>query len=223
MEPELYKRDFDTLIFDFDGTLAPSLELWMETFRYAFSFYGLELNDPRRFIKYFYQPLPVTAAQCGVTSIGEFAGHLEKGYLQAFSGIRLFPEVRELLECSKKAGFAIALVTSTPRQAIDYTLGRLGIADCFDVIVGGDEIKNPKPDPASIYLALQQLQKTPRQALVLGDYSTDILAGKAAGTHTALFLPDENRPFYDYQELCATRPDFSFSSFKALGKYLDLT
>jgi pyrophosphatase PpaX len=213
---------YTTIIFDFDGTLAPSLELWMKAFQHAFRSQNLELTDPHLFIKYFYQPLPITAAECGITSIPEYIKQVEKGYFEAFKAIRLFPQVPELLANCKLAGLATALVTSTPRPWIDATLEKLGLTNAFDTIVTSSEVKAPKPHPESLLLALQRLGKKPQESLAIGDSIGDILAGKAAATATALYLPEQNARFYNFDELRATQPDFIFSQYEQLLEYLGL-
>jgi hypothetical protein len=56
-----------------------------------------------------------------------------------------------------------------------------------------------------------------------GDSAADILAGKAAGTRTALFMPDDHRRFHDGDRLRATNPDFIFREHSELSGLLGLS
>jgi pyrophosphatase PpaX len=212
-----------TILFDFDGTLVQSLPKWLETYRYTFSFYDKELADERAFIKYWYQPLPETIAQVGAPSFGEFAGHMEKGFLKAFATLELYPGAREMLEACHQKKLTMGLVTSSPREALAYTLGRLKIEQYFDTIITSSDIKKPKPHPESVLVALSKLGKAASETLFVGDYIYDVAAGQEAGTHTALFLPPANSPYYDFEELRASRPDFTFAGYDELVAYLDLS
>ena len=58
----------------------------------------------------------------------------------------------------------------------------------MDVMVGADDVEQPKPHPAPVTKALERLGAVPREALFVGDSPIDIQAGRAAGTHTAAAL-----------------------------------
>src|SRR5690606_34163130 len=91
-----------------------------------------------------------------------------------------------------------ALVTSSPREIVEYVLPRLHLDESFDFIICGDDVENYKPHPEPVHRTLDALRRRPREAIMIGDSRVDILAGKAAGTATALFLPAEGcGPFHD--------------------------
>jgi phosphoglycolate phosphatase-like HAD superfamily hydrolase len=58
---------------------------------------------------------------------------------------------------------------------------------------------------------------------MIGDALADIMAGKAAGTHTALFLPDEPTSLHDVKALRATDPTYIFHCHSALPEILALS
>ena len=49
-----------------------------------------------------------------------------------------------------------------------------------------DHVENTKPDPEPIIKALEQLDSTPEEAMMVGDNHSDVLAGKNPGTPTAV-------------------------------------
>ena len=51
-------------------------------------------------------------------------------------------------------------------------------------MIAYDHVKKVKPDPEPIYLALEQLDSKPEEAMMVGDNFHDVLAGKNAGTKT---------------------------------------
>jgi phosphoglycolate phosphatase-like HAD superfamily hydrolase len=69
---------------------------------------------------------------------------------------------------------------------------------------------------------LQALECAPKAAIMIGDSAADMLAGKAAGTRTALFMPDDHPRFHDGERLRATRPDFIFREHGELSGLLGL-
>ncbi|MCL4366439.1 HAD-IA family hydrolase, partial [Patescibacteria group bacterium] len=64
------------------------------------------------------------------------------------------------------------------------SLKHVGILDYFDIVVGADDVNNPKPHQDHVLAALQKLGVEPENAYMVGDTDHDILAGKSAGVKT---------------------------------------
>ncbi|MEI6045060.1 MAG: HAD family hydrolase [Chloroflexota bacterium] len=217
---------YNTLLFDFDGTLAPSLQLWVEAYQYAaLTMGGLELTEETVLEKCFFRSFLDVAADLGLSPGSDFAQQMDVGLERGFTSERLllFPKVLELLESCKEAGLALGIVTTCSRLRVTAALARLGIADYFDTVVSHNDVENYKPHPEPVELALTRLQKLPGKTLFVGDYITDVQAGRAAGTYTALFLPEEHTRFYSFGTLRAAAPDFIFSHYSELIEHLQQT
>ncbi|HEX4855754.1 MAG TPA: phosphoglycolate phosphatase [Limnobacter sp.] len=104
-----------------------------------------------------------------------------------------YPGVKEGLELLKQAGCKLAVVTNKPERFTHPLLQRTGIADYFEVVVGGDTCPVKKPDPMPILHACKLLGIQPSQALMIGDSVNDALSAHAAGVECWL-LP------YGYNE-----------------------
>lgn len=78
----------------------------------------------------------------------------------------------------------MAVASSRSKVSLMDLCTELHIADYFQMVVGGGDVKNgkPSPDPVNLVLATQGWDKT--ETLVVGDMNVDILMGKAAGTAT---------------------------------------
>ena len=94
---------------------------------------------------------------------------------------RPYPQVPETLELLKARGYRMAIVTNKPGQFVAPILERLGLAEYFDLIVGGEDLPVKKPDPAPLLYACEELGVSPGKALMVGDSANDILAAKSAG------------------------------------------
>lgn len=92
-----------------------------------------------------------------------------------------FPEV---IQEVRAAGFRTAIVTTKGEQESVRLMEGLGIVDLWDTIVGDDDVRPLKPDPAPVIAACRRLGVHPRQAIMIGDTSFDVDAGKAAGAWT---------------------------------------
>ncbi len=221
IQPDPFSR-YHTILFDFDGTLVPSLESWLESFQYALGQYNRTLPEDVIITRCFYRDYHETAAEFGLPSGTELQHHVLTGLSRALVTTRLFPQVPELLNGCLKAGFKLGLVTSSPRLLVMATLDRLGIGELFGAVVTADEVTHFKPHPEPVQHALRLLDADPSGALFVGDYSVDILAGRSAQTETALFLPESHRRFYDFDHLRSTEPHFVFTHHAELIAYLGL-
>jgi phosphoglycolate phosphatase len=76
---------------------------------------------------------------------------------------------------------ALGIVSTKFRRRLEAVLEREGLRARFDVIVGGDDVTNPKPAPEALLLALSMLELAPTEALYVGDSSADGMAARAAG------------------------------------------
>jgi phosphoglycolate phosphatase-like HAD superfamily hydrolase len=90
-------------------------------------------------------------------------------------------------------------------------LEELEINDMFSIIVGYEDVPEPKPDPSGMILALNSLGVQPQEALFVGDSLADITASRAAGCwccHATWRIP-ENQTQQDIvkADFTAVSPD----------------
>ncbi len=213
---------YDTLLFDFDGTLVPSLELWLGSFQYALGKIGRTVPEKSILERFFYRDFSDVAREFHLGSAANFGAHVHDGLMQAFGTVQLYPGVRTVLHWCRAQNLPTALVTSSPRPQVEHALAQLGIADSFQTIVTGSDVTHLKPHPEPVLSALEKLSRQPAHTLFIGDYLADIRAGQEAGTHTALFLPPGHAKFYDFATLRALGPTFEFSQWEQLHEYLQL-
>ena len=106
------------------------------------------------------------------------------------------PGARELVAALWAAGVPQALVTSSYRNLTDPVVRDAGGA--LSVVVPGDEVERPKPDPQPYLLAAQRLGVAPGDCVVVEDSRVGVAAGLASGAHVLAVesdveLPDDPR------------------------------
>ncbi|GAA3167110.1 MULTISPECIES: HAD family hydrolase [Streptomyces] len=79
----------------------------------------------------------------------------------------------------------MAVFTGASRRAADILLSAAGLRDHFPVVVGGDEIERPKPDPQGIQRACSLLRVPTGACVYVGDAPTDLEAARRAGALAA--------------------------------------
>jgi HAD superfamily hydrolase (TIGR01509 family) len=99
------------------------------------------------------------------------------------------PGAAELLRAVKLAGLPTALVTSTGRLLVEAALDTLG-RENFDVVVCGDEVSLPKPDPEPYRTAATLLGVPITECVAIEDSPTGVASALASGT-VVLAVPAE--------------------------------
>lgn len=210
------------VLFDFDGTLAPSLPLWIKAYQIALETFDLDIPEEEILRRCFFRDWQAIADEFSVFTADEIRTQVDFGLKRAFAEAVLFPLAQPLIEHCRTHDLQVALVTSAPRHLIVDVLGRLLVHELFDFVICGDDVSNYKPHPEPVLTTLSALRREPYEAIMIGDSHVDILAGKAAGTRTALYLPEGESRFHDVDRLRATQPDHIFTDHAELAGLLGL-
>lgn len=94
---------------------------------------------------------------------------------------RLFDEVPEGLNGLRQSGWRLGVCTNKPESPARRLLARLGIADFFDAILGGNSLDVRKPHPRHLVESVRRSGGDPGRAVMVGDSAIDLEAARAAG------------------------------------------
>ncbi|MBX7118645.1 MAG: HAD-IA family hydrolase [Gemmatimonadaceae bacterium] len=176
------------LLFDLDGTLIDSIGLLVASMEYAYE--GRAIVPPRdEWIAGIGRPLDAMLGQWadGEEDVQRLrARYREFQFANHDAMTTAYPGVIETLRALRADGHRMAVVTSKLSVGAHKSLAFLGIADCFDTVVGLEATTRHKPEPEPVLLALERLGGVPpAEALFVGDSTHDMHAGRAAGVATA--------------------------------------
>ena len=73
------------------------------------------------------------------------------------------------------------MITNTPKENVYKILKKFDLKKYFHTIVTGDEVINGKPDPEMVVKACNLLDVEPKDAVLVGDTGSDVIAGRSAG------------------------------------------
>mgnify|MGYP000072935976 CR=1 FL=1 len=90
----------------------------------------------------------------------------------------------------------MAVATSTRTDRAKVKLSDSGILDYFDIIIGGDQVSNSKPDPEIYLKAASELSSEPSKCLAFEDSPNGVKSAVAAGL-TVIQVPDLVQPDED--------------------------
>lgn len=106
-----------------------------------------------------------------------------KKHYEHFNGraAKPFPGVMTGVEAFKAMGLPLGVITNKAQAFTIPLLERTGLAPFMDVIVSGDMLPRPKPDPMPVIWACGRLGVSPADTLLVGDSVHDFKAGHNAG------------------------------------------
>ncbi len=210
----------DTILFDLDGTILDSKDLIYRSFIHTFEKYfpGHELSDAE--LDSFFGPtLKETFSKYtdDPALIEEMIEYYREYNQDAHDElVNLFPGVKDTIKFLAKHHYKLGVVSSKKRSLVDHALEYFKINEYFDVVIGQDDVVNPKPDPEGIKKACEILGS--KRALYVGDSVSDIQAGKRARIKTcAIAYKKDNKRA---ESLLDLEPDMFIDSFYALVKVL---
>ncbi|EAV40214.1 phosphoglycolate phosphatase [Stappia aggregata IAM 12614] len=209
----------NNVIFDWDGTLAKTLDLWLEGFQVSFSSRGLRF-DPKYIVKEFFHDHPEVPNRHPDIEFPTVAEETRNYVLNGLSTVELYEGVTETLKSLKNKGITLTLVTSSPRHLLDRALGAHNLEFFFDSIVAGDDGFGHKPSPMPFKATLERVGAMASETLIIGDSHVDIQAGKSSGCQTCWFAPEHNSLFHDFERIGSTSPDHEISRVQELNEIL---
>ncbi len=106
-------------------------------------------------------------------------------------GYPVIDGITELVKRLYKAGYKLAVASSSSASEIEDTVKALNIKKYFDKLVSSSNVKRPKPAPDIFELALSKLGVSAKETIVIEDSDFGIEAAKAAGIACAGYInPD---------------------------------
>lgn len=184
------------VIFDVDGTLLDTERIYMQAWKEAAAEQGYVMPD--ELLRKTRAVDAKVAAQIFEEEIGNGFSYqktrpirvrIAEEIIELESPI-LKPGVLELLSFLREKGIRLSVASSTKTKTTKEHLQINGIADWFEVIVGGDMITKGKPNPDIFLKAAELLGEAPENCIVVEDSPAGIRAGSAAGMKTVL-VPDQ--------------------------------
>ncbi|SER79428.1 phosphoglycolate phosphatase/pyrophosphatase PpaX [Psychrobacillus sp. OK032] len=174
------------IIFDFDGTLANTLPICFYAFQHVFKvFDNKDLTSKE--IKEMFGPSETGIIRNNLSNINKedaIEYYYEK-YSELHNDlVESNPEILDLLKSLKEKDIKIGIFTGKAKRSLDISLKALNMVGMFDVIITGDDVINPKPDPEGLLKALSIIEVKNSEAIYIGDSDADIVAGVKANVFT---------------------------------------
>jgi phosphoglycolate phosphatase len=177
-------RNFDLIVFDWDGTLMDSAAAIVHAIQSASRdlgypepsderarhVIGLGLSDALR------QAVPDLPEREYPRMAERYRAH----YLASDDELSLFPGARELLSELSERAYLLAVATGKSRLGLDRALEYSGLRAHFHALRCADTCHS-KPHPQMLLELMTELDTVPERTLMIGDTTHDLQMARNAG------------------------------------------
>lgn len=176
------------VLFDLDGVLVDMPEGHYESLNRALGLFGTQISREEH-VSYF-NGLPTRKK---ISKLEE-EGRLPVGLCETINSIKqkytkeiipkyCVPDYSKiiLLKHLKNKGLKLACCSNSIKETLHLMLKSAQIFDYFDIIIGNDEVDNPKPHPEIYLKTFAKLGIKPQEGIIVEDSPHGIAAAKASG------------------------------------------
>ncbi len=179
-------RDSKAVLFDFDFTLADSSQGIITCINYALPRIGLPEATSEEILEIVGLHIPealVALAGEEYRPKGEqfFDFFIQKADEVMADGTHLYPDAGKVIPSLDELGYLVGIVSTKYRYLIESIMGRDGLLDGVDVIIGGEDVTRHKPDPEGLIKAAGELGVGIENCVYVGDSHVDAGAAQSAG------------------------------------------
>ena len=173
------------ILFDLDGTLIDSTEAILESFEVSFKAFDKTSPKPEEVKKLIGLPLDVMFSKLGAEKekVWEYVNTYKQHYRKiSRQKTVLLPYAKDaVMEASKFA--RLGIVTTKTAEYSKELLKHFGIMDYFEVLIGREDVTNPKPHPEPVLKAVRQMKAIKDATWMIGDTCLDMISAKEAGVN----------------------------------------
>ncbi len=175
------------VIWDMDGVIVDSAAFHLRSWQEVFSARNIDFSRQDFSRTFGMVNKDIITYKLGSNAAPELVEAIGQQKEEAFrrlvvkDHIQSLPGAVALIEALDGQGVRLGLASSAPRANIELILHMLGLKNCFQAMVGEEDVSRGKPDPQPYLLAAERLGVEAMQSLVIEDAPAGIEAAHLAG------------------------------------------
>ncbi|WP_300729368.1 HAD family hydrolase [uncultured Bacteroides sp.] len=183
-------KRYQTYLFDFDYTLADSSKGIVICFRNVLERHGHTGISDETIKRTIGKTLEESfTIMTGITDTETLAAYRKEYVKEADIHMTvntfLFSETLEVLQRLKASGAKVGIISTKYRYRIMSLMNQKLPENFLDIVVGGEDVKTPKPSPEGLNFAISHLGTEKADTLYIGDSTVDAETAQAAGVDFA--------------------------------------
>ena len=174
------------ILFDLDGTLIDSTDAILECMHHSFDIYNYSRPSDEEIKALIGYPLDEMYASLGVETekVWDFVATYKECYRQiSTQKTTLLPNAAEAVKLASEFA-SIGIVTTKTGKYSRVLMEHFHLMHHFDVLVGREDVTNPKPDKEPIVKALESFNTQDKDIWMIGDTKLDLLSAQDAGVNS---------------------------------------
>ena len=176
----------ELVIFDVDGLMIDTESVWKNAFDKAGDKYGISNLGDTLFPSLIGKRLEDEQELLDRLLLSDIQDKLlnewrQIGLSSLANEVPVKPGLYEMLDFLEQHHIKMAVATTTRRDLTEQRLKKIGVYDCFEYVLCGDEVTKRKPNPEIYLSVLKRMDTDARNALVLEDSVVGVEAAYRAG------------------------------------------
>lgn len=176
------------ILFDLDGTLIDSTEAILEGFHHSFELHEHKHPTDEEIKALIGHPLDVMFSELGAPQekVWDFVDSYKEHYRKiSTQKTELLPFAKEAITLASE--FAeLGIVTTKTGKYSRVLMEHFGVMDKFSVLIGREDVENPKPHAEPIQKALEAFENISNKDIwMIGDTELDLISAKNASINAA--------------------------------------
>lgn len=176
------------VIFDMDGVLIEAKDWHYEALNKALGLFGMEITRYDHLVTYDGLPtkkkLEMLSTERGLpTELHPFINEMKQQYTLEIIYAQCKPRFHHeyALSCLKQEGYKLAVASNSIRKTVEIMMERSALMGYLEFYLSNQDVLIGKPDPEIYLKAINQLELSPKECLIIEDNEKGIQAAKASG------------------------------------------
>ena len=178
------------IIFDMDGVLIDAKEWHYDALNQALEIFGEKIERSEHLSSF--DGLPTRSKLDLLSKSGripinlhEFINELKQAFTMEITAVRCKPRFihQYALSMLKLDGYKLALASNSVIKTINTMMELASLSEYLEFSLSNEDVNNPKPSPEIYIKAIEKLNLSAKEVVVVEDNKNGIEAAKAAGTN----------------------------------------